>query len=248
MKKTLIALLCFVVPGAVLASGGGVALMKADTDITNKASLQNGAKLFVNYCLSCHNAAFMRYNRMGRDLGITDEQLVKDLIFTGAKVGDTMTVAMNADDAKAAFGVVPPDLSVVARARGLDWLYTYLMSFYKDESRPFGVNNLVFKDVGMPHVFESLQGTQVLAAEGGEHGADAAHGAHTGPALKLETPGSLTPEEYKRTVRDLVNFLDYMGEPAKLERQAIRWKVILFLVFFLVIAYLLKKNYWQDIH
>jgi ubiquinol-cytochrome c reductase cytochrome c1 subunit len=213
-----------------------VELDKANIDPTNKQSLQRGARIFVNYCLSCHSAALMRYERIGNDLGVDEKLVSENLMFTGGKVGELMTVATAADDAKEWFGTVPPDLTVIARARGVDWLYTYMRSFYQDDSRHIGTNNLVFPDV---------QGIQeaVLTTEKDHDGVE-----HKAVKLELVEPGLQTPKEFDRTVRDLVNFLDYMGEPAKYERRQLGTKVILFLLVFLVLAILLKKEYWKDIH
>lgn len=246
MKKLLIAALISVLPGFALAAGGAVAFDKAPVDINDRASLQNGAKLFVNYCLSCHSASYARYNRMGRDLGLTDEQVKENFLFAGQKIGDTMTVAMPAADAKRWFGVQPPDLSVIARARGADYLYTYLRAFYVDEARPFGVNNTVFPDVGMPHVLSDLEGLKkpVYHVTTGEDGQE--HKTISG--YELVTPGSMKPAEYDKAVGDLVNFLVYLSEPAQLERQRLGWWVMGFLAIFFVVAYLLKKEYWKDVH
>ena len=226
-------------------SAGAVQLMHMDVDLSDEASLQRGAATFVNYCLSCHSAEFMRYNRMGEDLNIPDEVLKANFMFGTDKVGDTMTIAMKDADALDYFGVVPPDLSVIARARGADWLYTYFKTFYIDESRPFGVNNMAFKDVGMPHVLWKLQGMQRL----NKH--DSADGEHHAPSfddLQLITPGELSPEAYDQTVRDLVNFMVYMGEPIKLKRAKIGTWVMFYLFILLIVVYLLKKEYWRDVH
>jgi ubiquinol-cytochrome c reductase cytochrome c1 subunit len=220
-------------------------LMHMDVDLSNRASLQRGAKTFVNYCLSCHSAAFMRYNRMGKDLGISEDVLKKNFMFGTDKVGDTMKIAMREPDADSFFGVVPPDLSVIARSRGADWLYSYFKTFYVDESRPFGVNNLTFKDVGMPHVLWQLQGMQRLT-EMEQH--DGAHHVSTYEDLELISHGSQTEDEYDQTVRDLVNFLVYLGEPIKLKRSKIGVWVMLYLFVFMIITYLLKKEYWRDVH
>jgi ubiquinol-cytochrome c reductase cytochrome c1 subunit len=245
MKKRLLPLLLIFVPALTVAVEGGVHLDKANIDPDNQQSLQRGARLFVNYCLSCHAAGLMRYERMGQDLGISEPQVAENLMFTGGKVGDLMTVATNPEDAVEWFGTVPPDLSVIARARGVDWLYTYLRSFYLDDSRVTGVNNLVFPDVGMPDVLWELQGwqkpviTTVKEADGTERKVI---------DLELVEPGLLSPKEFDRAVRDLVNFLDYMAEPGKHDRQALGVKVILFLLVFLVVAYLMKKEFWKDVH
>jgi ubiquinol-cytochrome c reductase cytochrome c1 subunit len=245
MKKRLLPLLLILVPVLTLAAEDGVHLDKANIDPDNQQSLQRGARLFVNYCLSCHAAGLMRYERMGQDLGISELQVAENLMFTGGKIGDLMTVATDPEDAVEWFGTVPPDLSVIARARGVDWLYTYLRSFYLDPSRVTGVNNLVFPDVGMPDVLWELQGwqkpviTTVKDTDGTEHKVI---------DLELVKPGLMNPKEFDRAVRDLVNFLDYMAEPGKHDRQALGIKVILFLLVFLVVAYLMKKEFWKDVH
>jgi len=245
MKKRLLPLLLILVPVLTLAAEDGVHLDRANIDPDNQQSLQRGARLFVNYCLSCHAAGLMRYERMGQDLGISELQVAENLMFTGGKVGDLMTVATDPEDAVEWFGTVPPDLSVIARARGVDWLYTYLRSFYLDPSRVTGVNNLVFPDVGMPDVLWELQGwqkpviTTVKDADGTEHKVI---------DLELVEPGLMSPKEFDRAMRDLVNFLDYMAEPGKHDRQALGVKVILFLLVFLVVAYLMKKEFWKDVH
>ena len=230
---------------SAFAAGGGQNLLHMDVDLSNRDSLQRGAAVFVNYCLSCHSASFMRYNRIGKDLGISDDVLKTNFMFGTDKVGDTMKAAMSREDAEQFFGVLPPDLSVIARSRGADWLYTYFKSFYVDESRPFGVNNVVFKDVGMPNVFWALQGAQRLNDV--NHDGEAYHGPQVGD-LELISQGSQTEEEFDRTVRDLVNFLVYLGEPAKLKREKIGVWVLFYLFVFAIITYLLKKEYWRDIH
>jgi len=248
VKARGLALLLVLMPVFCLAAGGGHKLDKANIDLSDRYSLQRGAKLFVNYCVSCHSAAYMRYNRMGRDLGLTGEQLQDNLMFTSKKVGSLMTGAMSATDAEIWFGVAPPDLTLTTRSRGVDWLYTYLRSFYLDDdpSRPFGVNNLLFKDVAMPHVLWELQGWKraVYKSELDEEG----HEHKEFKGLELVEPGQLTEAEYDRTILDLVNFMAYLGEPAKMERQRIGVWVLAFLAVFFVIALLLKKEYWKDIH
>jgi ubiquinol-cytochrome c reductase cytochrome c1 subunit len=245
MKKRLLPLLLILVPMLTLAAEDGVHLDKANIDPDNQQSLQRGARLFVNYCLSCHAAGLMRYERMGQDLGISEVQVAENLMFTGGKVGDLMTVATDPEDAVEWFGTVPPDLSVIARARGVDWLYTYLRSFYLDPSRVTGVNNLVFPDVGMPNVLWELQGWQkpVITTVKDHDGTE-----RKVIELELVEPGLMNPKEFDRAVRDLVNFLDYMAEPGKHDRQALGVKVILFLLVFLVVAYLMKKEFWKDVH
>jgi ubiquinol-cytochrome c reductase cytochrome c1 subunit len=233
-------------PALGVAAGGGVHLDKADVDLTNQASLQNRAKLFVNYCLSCHSAAYMRYNRMAKDLGLSEEQVQNNLMFAADKVGETMTIAMPANDAKKWFGTKIPDLTVVARARGEDWLYTYLRTFYLDASRPWGVNNATFKDVGMPHVLWELEGLKQPVYEiYKDH-----DGNETKRIVKYEIvqPGKMSEAEYDNAVRDLVNFMVYMGEPAKLSRYNIGVWVLLFLALLFVVSYAMKKEFWKDVH
>jgi ubiquinol-cytochrome c reductase cytochrome c1 subunit len=241
MKKTILAIL-MVLPTLAMAAGGSYT-EKVDYDLHNKESLQNGAKLFVNYCLSCHSAAYQRYNRMGEDLGLTDAQVKANLMFAAEKVGETMTVALQTEDAKKMFGTKVPDLSVIARARGADWLYTYLRTFYKDDSRPFGVNNVTFPDVGMPHVLWELEGMKKLV------NADEMK-AKPGTAPKFEkiSDGKMSAVEYDNAMRDLTAFMVYMGEPAKLVRYELGVWVILFLVLLFLVAYPMKKEFWKDIH
>ncbi len=246
MKKIIVLISLMLLPVIANGSSGDVHLKKANIDLSNQASLQNGAKLFVNYCLSCHSASYMRYSRLAQDLGLTEPQVEENLMFASDKVGETMTVALQSEDAERWFGTAVPDLSVIARVRGPDWLYTYLRTFYLDESRPFGVNNTTFKDVGMPHVLGGLQGWQQAVYKEVEGEDGKAHEALD--HLELVQPGILAPSDYDRAVRDLVAFLTYMGEPAKLERQRIGLWVLLFLAVFLVLAYFLKKEYWKDIH
>jgi len=215
-------------------------------DLSNQQSLQRGAKIFINYCLSCHSAAYMRYNRMGQDLSISDDVLKENLMFGAEKVGDVMSISMRQEDSINYFGVIPPDLSVIARSRGADWLYTYFKTFYKDDSRPIGVNNLVYKDTAMPHVLWELQGEQHLVSK--ESIAAVYYDPSYTDFVELVSPGKLTEKEYDRTVRDLVNYLVYMGEPIKLKRTKIGVWVMFYLFIFLLIAYMLKKEYWKDIH
>ncbi len=235
-----------VVSNQAMASAKGPALDPANIDIEDQAATRRGAKLFVDYCLNCHPAALMRYGRIGQDLNMTDEQVHNQLITTDAKIGDLMKVAMSPVDAKRWFGSAPPDLSVIVRARGVDWLYTYLRSFYRDESRPWGVNNTVFADVGMPHVLWELQGLQkpikgkMVAADGTEH--------EVITGYELVEQGKLSPKEYDLAIRDLVSFMAYLSEPSKLQRLALGKWVLLFLSLLLVLVYLLKREYWKDIH
>jgi ubiquinol-cytochrome c reductase cytochrome c1 subunit len=237
MKKILF--LVSLLASTMAFASSGVHLDKAPGNLSDNASLQRGAKTFVTYCLSCHSAQAMRYNRL-QDIGLTLPQIKDGFIPTGVKVGDLMKVAMDKTEAKAWFGVAPPDLSVVSRARGVDWLYTYLRGFYRDDSRPSGWNNVAFANVGMPHVLYELQGEQVLVHEGA--------GEHASAKLVLDKPGKLKPAEYDAMVADLVNYLDFMGEPAKSKRHTLGIFVLLFLAVMLVVSIKLKNEYWKDIH
>ncbi len=210
-----------------------VALDKAPIDASNHESLQRGARTFVNYCLNCHSANYMRYNRL-MEIGLTEKQIKDNLLFAGEKVGDTMKVAINKNDAKKWFGAAPPDLSVEVRARGADWVYSYMRGFYRDDTRPTGWNNTVYDKVAMPHILYELQGEQALN-----------HETHK---LELVKPGKLSVEEYDTLVGDLTNFMAYMAEPAKQQRNHLGWFVLLFLGVLLVLTYKLKKAYWKDIH
>jgi ubiquinol-cytochrome c reductase cytochrome c1 subunit len=244
--RYLLLLIALLLPQYVAASSEHIHLDAANVDLTDHAALRRGAKLFTSYCLSCHSAAFMRYNRIGQDLGMTDKEVMAELMKTGSKVGDTMTVVLSKEDGKRWFGNAPPDLSVIARARGADWLYTYLRSFYRDDSRPWGVNNAVFKDVAMPHVLWELQGLQeavkekVVTADGEEQ--------EVIKGFKLVEPGKLSPKDYDAAVHDLVSFLVYLSEPSKLQRIPLGKWVLAFLAVLFVLIYLLKKEYWKDIH
>ena len=241
MKRFIVALL--LAPAAVHAAGGDIQLDRANIDSADVLSIQRGAQVFVNYCLSCHSATAMRYTRL-MDLGLTEQQIKDNLLFTGEKVGDPMSIAAGRKDQREWFGVEPPDLSVIARSRGVNWLYTYMRTFYRDPARVTGWNNLAFANVGMPHVLWQLQGTQVLKSEIEEHGGQKAEHKK----LVLESPGTLSPLEYDQLVRDLVNYLSYMGEPAKTRRVQIGIVVLFFLSLLLVLSWLLKTEYWKDVH
>ena len=241
LKRTLLVVLA-AWPLMGLASGGELKDDVAPINQQDKISLQRGARTFVNYCMGCHSAAYMRYSRL-TDLGLTEQQIKENLVPTGAKVGETMAIAMTHDDAKTWFGTAPPDLSVIARSRGTDWLYTYLRTYYRDPSTATGWNNLRFPNVGMPHVLWQLQGTQVLqVSEKEEHGHKVAV-----TQLALEKPGQLSLKEYDLFVADLVNYLSYMAEPAKTQRTQLGIIVLFFLVLFFVVVLFLKKEYWKDI-
>lgn len=243
--KTLLAAL-LLSPALVFASDVGLELDRAPDISGNNAALQNGARLFVNYCQGCHGLSAIRYNQM-LAFGLTEQQIADNLMFAADKIGDQMTTAMKPADAKRWFGAAPPDLSLVARARaseagsGADWLYTYLRTFYRDDSRSTGWNNLVFDKVGMPHILVDLQGEQVLEEE-----KDAA--GHVTHKLKLVKTGRFAPEEYDNQIRDLVGFLTWAGEPQAELRKQLGVAVLLFLAVMFVFAYLLKKEYWKDVH
>ena len=245
MKKIKYILLALcLLPITAFASGVEVKLDRAEIQTNDKLSLQRGAQTFVNYCLTCHSADYMRYNRL-RDLGLTEKQISENLIFTGQKPGGLMNSAMTKKEAKQWFGVPPPDLSVIARSRGADWLYTYLRQFYRDESTPTGWNNLVFEKTAMPHVFYQLQGEQTLKVEIVDDGHGGKHELKT---LEMSKPGTLSKTDYDRQVADLVNYLVYLGEPAASTRVQIGIVVLLFLFFMLGLTYALKHEYWRDIH
>ena len=246
MKKLIAAFLLSVAPAVGFASGGEVPLDKANVDLHDQASLQRGAKLFAEYCQGCHGLKYARYERVGNDIGMTPDDVKRDLMVSGGKIGDLMKTSMSAADAEKYFGAVVPDLTLEARLRGPDWIYTYLRSFYVDEKRPLGVNNIVFPDVGMPAVLAGLQGLQkaVYKEEAGPDG----HPHKVFEKFEQVSPGTMTPEQYDAAVRDLTAYLTYVAEPIKLERQSLGIKVMLFLVLFFVLAYFLKKEYWKDVH
>ncbi|MHB1373787.1 MAG: cytochrome c1 [Thauera sp.] len=232
-------------PAVALAAGASVNLDKAPVS-TDPAALQHGAKLFVNYCLNCHSASFMRYNQLEK-IGLSEQSIRDNLMFTGERVGDLMKIAARPAESKVWFGAAPPDLTLIARQRasgdgsGADWLYTYMRQFYRDTERSTGWNNVVFENVGMPHVFWQLQGEQVAKITENADGSKKVE-------LSLAKPGTLTPAEYDKAVADLVSFLVWMGEPVAEKRKTIGTVVLIFLAGFFVLAYALKKNYWKDIH
>lgn len=239
MRSLLLAVL--LLPLQALAAGGGYRLDRAPIDPTDLMSLQSGARIFVNYCLNCHGAQFMRYNRLA-DLGLTEAQIRDNLVFTDAKIGETMRVAFGAKEGKAMFGVAPPDLTVIGRARGADWLYTYLRAFYRDPGSPTGWNNALFPQVAMPHVLWTLQGERRLkvVSRAAEHAPDEYQWSQI-------SPGEQNTVQYDATVRDLVNFLVYMGEPVASSRKRIGVVVLFALGILFILAYALKKEYWKDV-
>jgi ubiquinol-cytochrome c reductase cytochrome c1 subunit len=255
MRKGLFIVAAMLIPAIGWAAGGGNTYPNDEIDIDwdDKEAMQRGARTFVNYCMSCHGAAYSRFNRVGADLGIPDDMVRENLIFTTdmngekTKVGELMTTTMTPEYAEKAFGIVPPDLSLIARSRGVNWLYNYLRGFYVDESREgLGVNNGVFANVGMPHVLAELQGLQmplyrtVSDGHGGEH--------EVISGFEIIEKGTMSKSEYDNTIHDLVAFLDYLAEPYKQTRRNVGTGVIIFLFVFLILTYALKKEYWKDVH
>ena len=229
---------------ASLAADPTVPLDKAKIDLHDKASLQRGAQLFMNYCLGCHSMEYQRYQRTFNDIGIPEDLGMENLQFTGEKVGDLITNAMPTESANAWFGTAAPDLTLVARVRGADWLYTYFRSFYVDESRPFGVNNAVFPNVGMPHVLQELQGVPRKTTE--ERMVDGEmQDVYVG--IKADGSGMLTEAEFDQAMLDLTNFLVYTGEPMLLEQRRMGWYVFGFLLVFTIFAWLLKREFFRDV-
>jgi ubiquinol-cytochrome c reductase cytochrome c1 subunit len=248
MKKlmALLALCGAFLSAPAAASGNTFPLDKAPDLVSDNAALQRGAKLFVNYCLNCHGATSMRYNRL-RDIGLTEEQIRANLLFSADKVGEMMKVSMPVKDAKTWFGAAPPDLSVIARSNGTDWLYTYLRTFYRDDSRPTGWNNLVFPNVGMPHVLWELQGQRAAKFEEVKDPHDETKVSHHFAGFEQLTPGKMKPEEFDAAAADLVSFLSWMGEPAQNTRKSLGVGVLIFLAVFFVAAWRLNAAYWKDI-
>jgi ubiquinol-cytochrome c reductase cytochrome c1 subunit len=244
--KRIIALVLLLAPALGVASGGGVKLHSADIDIGNQASLQRGAKYFVNYCFGCHSAQYVRYNTLAAGLGLSEDQVVDNLMFTGDRPSDTMAIAMPPGDAADWFGRTPPDLSLAARARGTDWIYGFLKSFYVSPLQPSGANNLVLEGASMPPVLWDLQGIQEAVFH---EEIDARGNSHKiFDRFEIVSPGKLSEEEFDEVVVDLVAFLSYISEPVQLERRSLGIKVILFLVIFFLFAFALKKEIWKDVH
>ncbi len=243
LKNTLL-VVASIWSAVTLAAGSTVPLDKADIDLHDKASLQRGVKLFNNYCLACHTMQYQRYNRTFKDLGIPEDLGVENLQFSGERSGDLITNAMDTADASKWFGTPAPDLTLVSRVRGADWIYTYLRAFYVDESRPFGVNNAVFPNVGMPHVLQELQGVPRKTYErrmiDGEM-----QDVYVG--IKSDGSGMLTEAEYDQAALDITNYLVYTGEPMLLEQRRLGWYVFGFLLVFFVFAYLLKREFFKDL-
>lgn len=253
MKRIESLLSAAVVAGTLLVTGAANASETAmpysfEPDTGNEASVQRGARNFMNYCSGCHSMQHLRYSRMGADLGIPEDLLQANLMFTSEKTGDPIKSAMPAASAQW-FGAAPPDLTVETRMRGPDWVYNYLMTFYVDETRPLGTNNLMLPGASMPHVLGELQGWQVKEeAAPAEAEAEGGHGAHAGPTFKLASKGKMDADEYEKFVADTVNFMAYAAEPGRADRVSTGVKVMLFLVLFTILAYLLKREYWKDVH
>ena len=246
MKTSIIKLLPLIAilssPAVIAAGGGNENLDSAYINLSDKVSLRKGAHTFVNYCLSCHEASFMRYDRMARDLEIDDATLRENLMFASTKPGDLMKVNMSAEDAKAWFGVKPPDLSLTARSRGPNWIYTYMRGFYRDESTATGWNNTLYPNVAMPHILYEWQGMRKAVSEKG------ADGAKQLAEYEQMTPGTMDERQYDEAMRDLTNFMVYLAEPAKMVRYKIGFWVMIFMLVFIGLAYALKKEYWRDVH
>lgn len=233
-------------PLAAMAEGGALPF-QFDYNLGSKASLQRGAKIFMNYCSGCHTLKHMRYSQIAEDLGIPEEVMENNLMMTSGKIRAQIKGTMP-DKGEEWFGTLPPDLTLIARRRGADWLYSFLLSFYLDSSRTSGVNNLVLKNTSMPWVLWPLQGYQQLSeSETGAEGEAAAEEVH-GPQFELAQKGSMTPQQFKSAVGDLVNFLVYVGEPMKLVRYWLGVKVVLFLIIFTILAFFLKREFWKDVH
>ena len=244
MFRWLLAGLLLLASPLLSAAEGSTKVLQAGNDLNDRASLQRGAALYMNYCSSCHALKYLRYSRMGEDLGLTEEEVMNNLNFTGVPIGDPVPVTLAAGDAEKWFGKMPPDLSLISRVRGPDWVYTYLKSFYLDSSRPLGWNNALFPNVSMPNPLWQMQGLQ-----------HAVHGKAEGPGLdpsvtglEVRTPGNVDPGQYDQAVRDITNFLAYAGEPAALKRQKLGVWVVLFLALLTFLTWLLKKEYWKDVH
>ncbi len=254
-------------PGSVAASGAELVLDRVHIDVRDQASLQSGARTFVNQCMGCHSASLMRYSKL-RDIGLTDQQIKDNLLFAGEKVGEMMNAGMTRKDGKEWFGAAPPDLSVEARSRGAEWLYTYLRTFYRDPSTATGWNNLVFERVAMPHVLWTQSGQAVLEVKefktadelraaqvqakrfARAESVTEADGSHRYllKTTRIETPGSQSALEFDRTVRDLVTFMVWMAEPEQIARKRLGVMVLMFLGLLIALTYFLKKEFWKDVH
>lgn len=249
MKRLILALAGLSLSASAIASSGTALPLEFKSDPGNIPSVQRGARNYMAYCSGCHSMKHLRYARIGQDLGIPDDLLKKNLMFTSDKVGDHIISSMPAAESVKWFGVTPPDLSVETRVRGADWVYNYLNTFYVDETRPLGVNNLLLPGASMPHVLGELQGLQVKASPKAAEGeAAGGHAAHEGTGLELAHKGTMTPEQYEKFTGDLVNFMSYAAEPGRAERLSMGPKVLLYLLVLTILCYLLKKEFWKDVH
>ncbi|QJQ96418.1 MULTISPECIES: cytochrome c1 [Halomonadaceae] len=255
MKKQLFALLFALLPMTAMAAPAADVPHSMTPDLNNQESLQQGMQLFVNYCMGCHSLEFQRFSRAAEDLGMPQDLVEENLIFSSdLAYNDQMRHAMSTEDGENWFGAAAPDLTLHGRLRGSDWIYSYLLSFYKDPSRPTGVNNAVFDMVAMPNVLEPLQGVQeMVCAETDRPVAGQSPDSLTGryqscEVLQVTQPGQMEPEQFEEAVYDLTNFLTYVGEPSRLHAQTLAPKVLIFIFIFGVIAYLLKREYWRDVH
>lgn len=250
MKKLILGLFMVILPALSLAAAPTGALDSIKTDHTNKASLQRGAATFANYCMGCHSLEYARYKRVANDLEIPEALFEENLIFTGAQIGELMEISMDKDQAANWFGVAPPDLTLVSRVRGEDWLYSYFRAFYQDDSRPLGVNNAVFDNVGMPHALVDLQGLCAVPPRVGQApSVDPLSGnvRNVDICPQWATEGSMTPAEFNQAMYDLTNYLSYMGDPVKVERERLGIFVLIFVAIFFIFAYLLNREYWKDV-
>lgn len=241
---SMIALAFALLLGTTAAMAEGPELPDAGTNLRDTASLQRGAHIFFNYCVGCHSLKYLRYERIADDLGLTEDDVMKNLNFTGGKFGDPVISHMPEDDAQKFFGKAPPDLSLEVAAKGANWVFAYLNSFYLDPKSPIGWNNTVLPNAAMPFPLWELQGEQVPVFKPAAKPGDDLEIEK----LKLLHPGALTPEQYQQAARDVTNFLEYASEPAALQRRHIGIWVVLFLLGFTFLAYLLKKEYWKDVH
>jgi ubiquinol-cytochrome c reductase cytochrome c1 subunit len=242
----LFAALLLAAPGLAAAAAPAIPLQPANVDVRDQASLQRGARLYMNYCLGCHSLQYVRYNTLAEGLGLTEEQVAENLQFTGSRPHDQIVIAMPGSDAAGWFGLAPPDLTLVTRARGTSWVYTFLKSFYADPaSRITGANNKVLESTAMPHVLWELQGVQEAVYR--EHEAADGTRRQVFDRFELVTPGRLTPAEYDEAVRDITTFLSWAAEPMQLERQRLGFRVLLFLLILFAFSYLLYKELWKDV-
>jgi ubiquinol-cytochrome c reductase cytochrome c1 subunit len=249
MKRLIFALAGLTLSAAALASEGETLPFDFKPDTGNMASVQRGARDYMGYCSGCHSMKHLRYSRIAQDLGIPEDLVKKNLMFTTDKIGDHIISSMPAEQSKQWFGQTPPDLTVETRLRGADWVYSYLNSFYVDESRPLGVNNLVLPNAAMPHVLWELQGWQVKPAAAKEGvKSEVGREGREGGGLELASPGTLSPDDYQKFTADITNFITYAAEPGRAGRISLGFKVILYLLVLTVLFYFLKKEFWKDIH